>query len=85
MQLEITPQQESIISEAIRSGQYHDAAQVLDDALHVLKVERLGAKPAAHAKDKQEAIERLRHFGARHGLSLGPGLTVKDLINEGRR
>ena len=83
MQLNITPQQESIIAEAIRSGQYHDASEVLDDALRVLKVQRLGAKPGA--RDKQEAIERLRNFGARHGLSLGPGVTVKDLINEGRR
>ena len=35
--------------------------------------------------DRQQAIDRLRTFGQRHGLSLGEGLTVKKLVNEGRR
>ena len=83
MQLEITPQQESIIAEALSSGRYQDATHVIDDALHVLKAERLDMKSAG--VDTLQAIDRLRQFGARHGLSLGPGLTVKDLIDEGRR
>ena len=31
------------------------------------------------------AIEDMRSFGKRHGLTLGPDLTIKDLINEGRK
>jgi Arc/MetJ-type ribon-helix-helix transcriptional regulator len=83
MQVDLTPAQERIVAEAIRSGQYHDAKEVIDDALHVLKVERLA--PKAEGSERQQAIERLRRFGKHHGLSLGPELTVKDLINEGRR
>jgi Arc/MetJ-type ribon-helix-helix transcriptional regulator len=83
MRIEITPHQESIISEAIRSGRYRDAAQVIDDALLVLKTERLGTIPTP--TDTRKAVDRLREFGGRHALSLGSGLTIKDLINEGRR
>ncbi len=35
-------------------------------------------------RDHQEAIESLRTFADQYGTSLGPGLTIKDLINEGR-
>jgi hypothetical protein len=35
MQVDLTPAQESIVAEAIRSGQYHDAKEVIDDAPHV--------------------------------------------------
>lgn len=83
MRLDLTPHQESIVVEAIRSGHYHDVKQVIDDALHVLKAERLTRK--AGSAERREAAERLRDFGRQHGLSLGCGLTVKDLINEGRR
>jgi prevent-host-death family protein len=37
---------------------------------------------AARAR-RRAAIEKLKEFGKRH--TLGEGLTVKDLINEGRR
>lgn len=83
MQVELTPAQERIITAAVRSGRYHDAKEVLDDALHVLETERFAREPIG--SDKQQAIERLLRFGKKNGLSLGPGLTVKDLINEGRR
>jgi len=83
MQVELTPAQERIITAAVSSGRYHDATEVLDDALHVLEIERLGNEPMDI--ERQQAIERIGRFGKQHGLTLGAGLTVKDLINEGRR
>ena len=71
------------MNEALRSGRYRDTTDVLDDALHGLE-KRLRPEPV-HETDHQQAIERLRTFGQRHGLSLGKDLTVKELINEGRR
>jgi prevent-host-death family protein len=38
---------------------------------------------AADPKDRKSAIEALRAFG--RGRHLGPGETVRDLIEEGRR
>jgi hypothetical protein len=84
MQVNLTPEQESIVIEALSSGHYHDATEVLDDALHVLKAERLTVRRLD--VDSERAIERLRNFGKNHGLSLaGSGLAIRDLINEGRR
>jgi len=83
MEVQLTPNQERLIAEALRSGRYRDATEVLDDALQVLKAERL--TETAPDSERLGAIERLRRFGRTHGLSLGKELTVKDLINEGRR
>ena len=82
MEVSLTPEQERLISEALRSGQYRDTTEVLDDALHALG-KKLRAETISDL-DRRQAIERLRNFGQRHGLSLGD-LTVKELINEGRR
>lgn len=80
MRVDLTPDQENIVAEAIRSGHYHDAKEVIDDALHVLKAERLTRKAAR--TERLEAAERLGRFGRQHGLSLGPGLTIEDLIKD---
>ena len=83
MEVHLTPDQERLIAAALQSGQYRDASEVLDDALRTLSAQRLGLNRPGD--DTLQAIERLRRFGKTHGLSLGEGLTVKDLINEGRR
>ena len=83
MEVQLTPNQERLIAEALRSGRYRDATEVLDEALQVLKAERLAE--SAPDPDRLGAIERLRRFGKTHGLSFGKGLAIKDLINEGRR
>lgn len=83
MQVDLTRDQLNIIDEALRSGKYHNTTEVLDDALHALKLERLSGKVSDN--DRQKAIERLGRFGKQHGLSLEPGVVVKDLINEERR
>ena len=83
MDVSLTPEQERLVNEALRRGQYRDTTEVLDDALHGLE-KRLRSEPVPDV-DRQQAIERLRTFGQRHGLSLGEGFTVKELINEGRR
>ncbi len=41
--------------------------------------------PHAPSADQAPSPADLRTFGQRHGLRLGPGLTIKDLIDEGRR
>jgi Arc/MetJ-type ribon-helix-helix transcriptional regulator len=83
MDVSLTPEQERLINEAMRSGQYRDTTEVLDDALHAL--EQKHRKEPVSIAERQEAIERLRTFGKRHALSLESGVTVKDLIDEGRR
>jgi len=83
MEISLTPKQERQIAEALRNGQYRDTTEVLDDALEALE-EKHRSEPISET-ERQQAIERLRSFGKRHALSLENGVTVKDLINEGRR
>src|SRR3954466_11997752 len=35
--------------------------------------------------DVKEAVEEMKRFRQEHGPTLGPGLTIRDLIEEGRR
>jgi len=83
MELHLTPEQERLIAAALRTGHYRTPAEVLDDALHALEEKQRGENISD--SEKQQALERLRSFGKSHGLSLGQDLTIKDLINEGRR
>ncbi len=83
MEISLTPNQERLIAEALHSGQYRDTTEVLDDALEAL--EEKHRSDSISQTERQQAIERLRSFGKRHALSLENGVTVKDLIHEGRR
>lgn len=83
MNVSLTPEQERLISEALRSGFYRDTTEVLDDALHTLEAKH--RSQAVSESERHQAIERLRTFGQREGLTLGEGITVQDLITEGRR
>jgi hypothetical protein len=54
------------------------AASLLEEAVH------LPTKPeTTPATDVLEAVERLRHFGKTHGLSLG-GMTIRELRYQAR-
>jgi hypothetical protein len=45
----------------------------------------LKRKTGAVTPEQREAVEALRTFAARHKFRLGPDLTLRDLIDEGRR
>jgi Arc/MetJ-type ribon-helix-helix transcriptional regulator len=82
MTVELPPQVERIVREAVVSGQYRSAEDVLAEAVAVWQTQQ---KEGAHAAEEQrrEAIERLRTFGKVHGLSLG-GMTIRELRDEAR-
>lgn len=78
MTIELKPEQEQMIQEALRSGRYRSIDEFLDEALSAWK------KETAHAFDReraQAAAARIREL--RKGVTLG-GLKLKDLISEGR-
>jgi hypothetical protein len=80
MTITLSPEHEQLISEAIRAGLIHTPNEAIDEALETLR-QRLQARSTRPTP--AEAAERLATFGKRHQLSLG-GLSIKDLINEGR-
>ena len=80
MTITLSPEHEQLISEAIRAGLIHTPDEALDEALEALR-QRLQARSARSTP--VQTAERLATFGNRHQLSLG-GISIKDLINEGR-
>jgi Arc/MetJ-type ribon-helix-helix transcriptional regulator len=81
MTIELSPELERAIREAVTSGHYPSAEDVLVEAIALWQAHQ---KEAALASDQRShAIERLRTFGKSHGLSLG-GMTIRQLRDESR-
>jgi len=72
---------ERIVEDAVRSGQYRSAEEVLSEAVSVWQARQTAAEPTVD--ERQAAIERLKSFGKTHQLSLG-GMTIKQLRDEAR-
>ncbi len=72
---------ERIIKDAVRSGQYRSAEELLSEAVSVWQARRKAAEPTGD--ERQAAIERLKNFGKRHQLSLG-AMTIRQLRDEAR-
>jgi Arc/MetJ-type ribon-helix-helix transcriptional regulator len=77
----LPPGIERIVNDALRSGQYRSAEDVLSEAIAVWQERQTAAGPIE--KERQAAIERLKSFGKTHQLSLG-GMTIKQLRDEAR-
>jgi Arc/MetJ-type ribon-helix-helix transcriptional regulator len=79
MTIELKPEQERRIQELMKSGRFHSVDEVLERALETFSPPEISA---------EERVRRARLAGAhirelRKGLSLD-GITIKDLIGEGR-
>jgi len=77
----LPPRIERIVEEAVRSGEYRSAEEVVSEAVSAWQARHTVAKPTGD--ERQAAIERLRNFGKTHHLSLG-GITIKQLRDEAR-
>lgn len=82
MTVDLPPQIERIVQDAVLSGHYRAPEEVLTEAVSCWQ-ERQEAEPTSVEERRQEAIERLQAFGRMHGLSLG-GMTIKELRDEAR-
>jgi hypothetical protein len=79
MTIQITiPELEALIKTRLESGQFRDAEDVILQAFQASATE-----PPQPAAQRDEAIECLRTFGKKHGLSLG-GMTIRELRHEAR-
>jgi len=67
------------VKNAVRSGQYHSAEEMLSEAVAVWQARQKAAQPTTG--QRQAAIERLKSFGKTHQLSLS-GMTIKQLRDE---
>jgi Arc/MetJ-type ribon-helix-helix transcriptional regulator len=77
----LPPRIERILKDAVRSGQYRSAEEVLAEAVSLWQARQTAAEPTGDKR--QAAIERLKNFAKTHQLSLG-GMTIKQLRDEAR-
>jgi Arc/MetJ-type ribon-helix-helix transcriptional regulator len=78
----LPPRIERIVKDAVRSGRYRSAEEVLSEAIAVWQERRTAAAEPTE-DERQAAIARLKSFGKTHQLSLG-GMTIKQLRDETR-
>lgn len=82
MEIDVTiqitrPEVEALINQRLKSGTFKDAEDVILQALKAVESE------GHDSGERREAIERLKTFGRKHGLSLG-GMTIRELRQEAR-
>ncbi len=77
MTIQLSPEQERVIHQAIETGKYRSVDEVLDSAWESLQQQE-GISPALMRS--QLAGKRIREL--RKGVTLG-GLSIKELIDEG--
>jgi len=82
MTVRLPPEIERIVNDAVLSGQYRSAEDVLTEAISVWQA-RQAAVAEPTGDERQAAIERIKNFGKTHQLSLG-GMTIKELRDEAR-
>ena len=84
MNVTLKPEHELVVGEAIDAGLIGTADEVVDVGIETIR-RRLDARAReSRQPDINASAERLLRFGEKYGFSLR-GLTIKDLINEGRR
>ena len=82
MTVHLSSRIERIVKDALSSGQYRTAEDLLSEAITVWQARQIvAAEPTEN--ERQAAIERLKNFGKTHHLSLG-GITIKQLRDEAR-
>jgi Arc/MetJ-type ribon-helix-helix transcriptional regulator len=81
MSIEVSPELEKLVDEKVASGELESREAVVSHALRLLYRESAG--PKSTRAERLAAIERIRE--RRKGITLGPDLTIRQLIDEGRR
>ena len=93
MTIQLTAQQAEIIAEEIGAGRYDSTDEALDEAIKLLVKQREAKKTGRRKLGNpfrfiagdfkgDDVLEALKAFRETH--SLGEGVTLRDLINEGR-
>ena len=79
MTIQLSPEQERVIQEAIRSGVVHSVDEFIDAAIAMLRQPK-----DQNENSRREAIRRMEEFGEEYHLSFGEPITRK-LLHEGHR
>jgi len=84
MQINLTPDQEKIVQEELKSGHFRTAEEVIAVALLVLREKEQARAGSGANGAPREAVREMLAFIERYHVRL-EGVSVKELIHEGHR
>jgi putative addiction module CopG family antidote len=84
MNIRLTPEQERIIKEELESGRFRTAEEIVGEALRALREKEQASGTSMPNGAEREAVREMLAFVERHRARL-EGVSVKELIHEGRR
>ena len=84
MNINLTPGQEKIVKDELRSGHFHNAEEVIGEALHVLREKEQSSGGVTSNGAQREAVREMLAFVEKNCVRL-EGVSVKELIHEGHR
>jgi putative addiction module CopG family antidote len=84
MNINLTPEQERIVKDELKSGHFRSAEEVIGEALQVLREKERSSETARSNGAQHEAVRDMLTFVEKNHVRL-EGVSVKELIHEGHR
>jgi Arc/MetJ-type ribon-helix-helix transcriptional regulator len=84
MTIYLTPEQEKIVKEELKSGHFRTAEELISQALQALRAAAPSSGKSGNNGSHREAVLEMMEFVEKNRTSL-QGISVKELIHEGHR
>jgi putative addiction module CopG family antidote len=84
MNINLTPEQEKIVKDELKSGHFRNVEEVIGEALHVLRDKEQSFAGVTANGAQREAVREMLSFVEKNRVRL-EGVSVKELIHEGHR
>jgi len=84
MNVNLTPEQEKIVKDKLKSGHFRSVEEVIGAALQVLREKEQSSSGGAPKGAQREAVREMLAFVETNRVRL-EGVSVKELIHEGHR
>jgi putative addiction module CopG family antidote len=84
MNINLTPEQERIVNDELKSGHFGSVEEVIGEALKVLRTKEQSSADVTANGAQREAVREMLVFVEKNRVRL-EGVSVKELIHEGHR
>jgi len=84
MNINLTPEQEKIVKEKLKSGHFGSVEEVIGEALQVLREKEQSSTAGTPNGAQREAVREMLAFVEKNRVRL-EGVSIKELIHTGHR
>lgn len=84
MNINLTPEEEKIVQEELKAGHFRTVAEVIAEALQLLRGKRRPSSTGTANGKRHEAVREMLAFVERNRARLD-GISIKELIHEDHR